>query len=309
MPGAYAHITLVNEFRNMDRLFSIPNFPPEASKAYLKWFKFVELGAVGPDYPYLALGDGDAAEWADLMHYVHTGRMVQEGAKLLRAAAGETKQKCLAWLLGYASHITADVTIHPVVELKVGPYAQNQNDHRTCEMHQDAFIFQRLQLGEVGVSDHLKSGIGACSSTDDEDLLDQDILEFWRALLKAVYPAEFAANPPDIHKWHEKFNEIVDAVSSIGDHLFPFARHVAANSGLLYPSTSEIDQQYIDALTVPGGVMAYQDVFEMAAQNVAAVWSEIAVATFTTNDAVLARFGDWNLDTGKDQTDRLVFWG
>lgn len=309
MPGAYAHITVVNEFRNTEKLLAIPDFPAEAAKAFLRWFKYAELGAVSPDYPYLAIGDGEAAEWADLMHYARTGRMVQEGARLLRASTGETKHKCLAWLLGYASHVIADVTVHPVVELKVGPYAENKSDHRSCEMHQDAFIFQRLGLGDAGVSDHLESGIGACSSPDDEGILDPDIVEFWSALLKAVHPAEFAANPPDIDKWHERFNEIVDAVSSAGGCLLPFARHVAAGAGLVYPSSSQVDRQYIDALRVPGGSMGYEDLFGLALGNVATVWSEIAVATFNNDDSVLARFGEWNLDTGKDQHNRLVFWG
>lgn len=309
MPGAYAHITIVNEFRNTDRLLAIPDFPAEAAKAYLRWFKYAELGAVSPDYPYLAVGDADAANWADLMHYVHTGTMIQEGAKLIRALKGEAKYKCLAWLLGYASHVTADVTVHPVVELKVGPYAENKSDHRTCEMHQDAFIFQRLNLGEVGVADHLKSGIGACSVEVDDDLLDPEIVTFWSSLLKAVHPADFDRNPPEIHKWHERFTELVDAISSAGSHLFPFARHVAAGAGLFYPSGSEIDAQYLVNLRVPGGTMDYEELFEVAVGNVASVWSQLGIAVFKEKDEVLARFGEWNLDTGKDQNDRLVFWG
>lgn len=309
MSGAYAHITVVNEFRNTDKLLAIPGFPVEAAKAYLSWFKYVELGAVSPDYPYLAVANADAAEWADLMHYTHTGKMVQEGARLLRATVGKKKNKCLAWLMGYASHVTTDVTVHPVVELKVGPYAENKSDHRTCEMHQDAFIFQRLGLGGVGVSDHLCSGIGACSLPDDDDLLDADIIEFWMALLNAVHPEKFAENPPDIHKWHERFNEIVAAIAAAGGHLLPFARHVAADAGLLYPSTSQIDRQYIDDLRVPGGTMDYEDLFNLAVGNVATVWSEIAVGALQNDDAILARFGEWNLDTGKDQNHKLVFWG
>lgn len=309
MPGAYAHITVVNEFRNTDRLLAIPGFPKEAAKAFLRWFKYAELGAVSPDYPYLALADSDAAEWADLMHYTHTGKMVQEGTRLLRSLDGERKYKCLAWLLGYASHVTTDVTIHPVVELKVGTYDENKSAHRTCEMHQDTFIFQKLGLGGVGVSDHLVSGIGACSSPDDEDMLDPDIVEFWKALLKAVHPAKFAENPPGVDKWHERFNEIVGAISAAGGHLLPLARHVAADAGLIYPSPSHIDPQYIDVLRVPAGTMNYEEVFALAVRNVATVWSDIAAGAFDDDDTVLARFGEWNLDTGRDQDNKLIFWG
>jgi len=51
--------------------------------------------------------------------------------------------------------VVADVTIHPILELKVGSYAEHKMGHRTCEMHQDAYIFQRLNLGDVGLSEHL----------------------------------------------------------------------------------------------------------------------------------------------------------
>lgn len=308
MPGAYAHITVVNEFRNPAKLIEIPDFPEDAAKAFLRWFKFAELGAVSPDYPYLAVGDSDAAAWADLMHYTHTGSIVREGSKLLRAIEGEKKDKCLAWLMGYSSHVTADMTIHPVVELKVGKYEDNKGEHRTCEMHQDVFVFRRLNVGDAGVAEYLSTGIGACSA-DNDDKLDADIIDFWSALLKAVHPEKFATNPPDIHKWHERFNEVVELISDAGGHLLPFARHLAADSGMVYPSYDLVDKQYIENLKVPSGTMNYDDIFSGAIGNVASVWADLVRGTFKGNDAVLARFGEWNLDTGRDQTEKLIFWG
>lgn len=309
MPGAYAHITVVNEFRNPDKVMAIPDFPKDAAKALLRWFKFAELGAVSPDYPYLAVGDKGAAVWADLMHYTHTGKMVREGSKLLRAINGEKKYKCLAWLMGYASHVTADVTIHPVVELKVGKYEANKGDHRTCEMHQDVYIFRRLNVGDAGVADFLSTGIGACSVENDDDKLDADIIEFWSALLKSVHPQEFAANSPDINKWHDRFNEIVELISDAGGHMLPFARHLAADCGVVYPTYDQVDHQFVANLKVPTGTMSYDDIFNNALSNVANVWGDIARGTFDNNDMVLARFGEWNLDTGRDQTNKLIFWG
>jgi hypothetical protein len=309
VPGAYAHITVVNEFRNRDRLDGIPGFPHEAIIALLRWFKYAELGAVSPDYPYLAIGDSGAAEWADVMHYTRTGRIVQAGVKMLLEISGERQLKCLAWLFGYASHVTADVTIHPVVEMKVGPYAENKEEHRTCEMHQDAYIFQRINVAEVGISDHLESGIGACISPDDKDKMDPDIVTFWGPLLHAVHPEKFAANPPNIDKWHERFNEIVDAISSAGNHLLPFARHVAAGIGLIYPSADQIDRQFIDGLRVPNAVMGYDDIFEKAIINVGSVWADIATGVYGGSSNFITRLGDWNLDTGRDGNGNLIFWG
>lgn len=127
MPGAYAHITLVNMLREPKRLESIKSFPTDAISAILDYFKFCELGAVSPDYPYLALGDSNAKKWADEMHYTRTGSMIHAGVRLLKNMQGESKRKGLAWLLGYSAHVATDVTIHPVVELKVGDY----DNHKT----------------------------------------------------------------------------------------------------------------------------------------------------------------------------------
>ena len=40
MPGAYAHITLVNVLKEPRRLEAIPGFPAEAMPAVLDYFKY-----------------------------------------------------------------------------------------------------------------------------------------------------------------------------------------------------------------------------------------------------------------------------
>src|SRR6185369_8201963 len=131
MPGAFAHITLANLMKK--RLDDIFGSSIEAITSVLDYFKFCELGAVSPDYPYLAVGDSDAAKWADEMHYTRTGEMIKSGIKYIKLLEGEPKRKCLAWLLGYSAHVVTDVTIHPIVQLKVGDYAENKKQHRVCE--------------------------------------------------------------------------------------------------------------------------------------------------------------------------------
>ena len=102
MPAAYAHITLANVLSEPQRLERIPGFPTEAIPAILDYFKFCELGAVSPDYPYLALGDSGAAIWADLMHYEQTVEVIRAGVRHLRTVEKPARDKGLAWLLGYA---------------------------------------------------------------------------------------------------------------------------------------------------------------------------------------------------------------
>ncbi len=309
MPGAYAHITLVNEFRNPERLENIVGLPKEAMIALYKSFKYCELGAVSPDYPYLALGDGEAADWADLMHYTHTGQMIQTGVKFVSAMSGEKQEKCLAWLLGYSAHVAADVTIHPVVELIVGPYKGNEQDHRTCEMNQDAYIFQRLNVGEVGLSDHLESGIASCSDLNDGEKMDPDIVNLWIGMMREVHSTIFNDNSPDVNKWHDRFNLIVEDIAAAGNHLLPFARHVATGMGLIYPAANEVDKQYIEKLPVPSGTMNYNDLFNKALYSIEKVWVLIACGVLNADAAYMTQIGNWDLDTGRNENNDLVFWG
>lgn len=307
MPGAYAHITLVNEMRATSHLESLPGFSDEAITSVLDYFKFCELGVVSPDYPYLTIGDSGATSWADLMHYTHTGQMIQAGIKFVKLLDGPEKHKAFAWLLGYSAHVATDVTIHPVVELIVGPYAQNKTAHRICEMHQDAYIFQRLDVGEVGLSEHLDSGISACSQPGSTQM-DHTISSLWSAMLNTVHPIQFKLNKPNIDKWHQRFKLMVDEIGEEGNRLMPIARHVAVNCGLTYPAVSEIDAQYIKSLKVPTGHMDYDQIFEKAILNVGAIWSLVAKGVFAGDEEYLSKFGEWNLDTGRDENGQLVFW-
>ena len=308
MPGAFAHITLVNMLKETKRLDALSGFPDAAKAAALKYFKYCELGAVSPDYPYLAIGDKGAAKWADDMHYTRTGEMIHAGVRRLRALSGPVQQKCLAWLLGYAAHVATDVTIHPVIELKVGAYAQNKKHHRICEMNQDAYIFQRLNLGSLTLAEHLDAGVCACGNNSAHEL-DTDIQALWDGMLRDVYSQEYAANPPNINKWHRGFKVVVDDFAEESGKLFPLARHVAVGQGLTYPARNEVDmKEYINDLRVPNGHLHYDQIFDRAIENVGMVWTLVASGALTGDEAFVSKIGNWDLDTGKDPSGHYVFW-
>lgn len=309
MSGAYAHITVVNIAKEVEKLERLDGFPESAILAILKNFKYCELGCVSPDYPYLCVGDSDASKWADLMHYENTGNMIHKGIEFIRDMLnGNEQQKALSWLFGYVAHVVTDVTIHPVVQLKVGDYAENKAAHRRCEMNQDAYIFQRLNLGVIGVSEHLDSGIKMCSDKSDSTKIDPTILSVWKYMLSNSHSDEFTKNPPDIDKWHEKFGDIVDNYGEEGNHLFPIARHVAVDAGLTYPNPDEIDQQYIENLESPEGQKTYDEIFEHAIHNVRRMWNVVAQGVFSKNESYQTVIANWNLDTGKDMNDQFVMW-
>lgn len=309
MPGAYAHITLVNLASEPARL-EAAGLPDAAIGALLSWFKYCELGAVSPDYPYLCL-DGAQHPWADHMHYERVGATLAAGVRAVRAQGDETqRQRAFAWLLGYAAHVVTDMTIHPIVERKVGPYAENKTAHRVCEMNQDAYIFRRLDLGEIGLAEHLGSGIATCVDAADPQRPDPAVTTTWRQMLQAAFPAVCAALPPDFAAWHRGFALMVDKIAEEGNHLLPLARHIAVKCGLTYPASHDVDRQYIDQLDTPLGPRSYDEVFNAAIANVLATWHDLAADLYGDSAGPLAQLAgqEWNLDTGRRQGGEYVYW-
>lgn len=312
MPGAYAHITLVNLLSEPRRLRAL-GFGKPAAAAVSDYLKFCELGAVSPDYPYLAVGDKKSGAWADLMHYQRTGEFLHAAADGVRALSGEGQRRAFAWLLGCSAHVGTDVTIHPVVELKVGKYETNKKGHRVCEMHQDAYIFsQRMNLGGIGVSEHLSSGIARCTEDGNRGgPIDSSVKGVWESALKKVHHGEAKTNPPDVDTWHKSFDFMVNKIAEEGNKLMPIARHVAVDAGLTYPNVDEINHaEYITQLKVPsGGTQHYDQIFDRALESVGKVWTSIERSIFQKDVTALAFIGNWNLDTGRNMTDdKLVFW-
>lgn len=306
MPGAYAHITLVNLAINVSRL-EAADIPVPAIGAILQHLKFSELGAVSPDYPYLHIGLNGSKRWADLMHYERTGEPLKRGIEFARTLNASDKRPVVAWLMGYAAHVVADVTIHPVVELRVGEYAANAKAHRICEMHQDAYIYRRLNLDEVGRSEHLESGIWRCCEGAGSGKLDRSVFATWEHMLSEVYPDEFKKNRPDIHAWHAGFKRSVDLAEE-GYRMPPFARHVAVDCGMTYPAMADVDPSFIRNLETPEGVMDYDELFDKALENVLAMWTVIGKAVFENDQAYLTKIGNWNLDTGKNESGNFAYW-
>jgi hypothetical protein len=307
MPGAYAHLTLVGLLGTSPNLEKA-NFPGEAITAVLDNIQFTDMGAVSPDYPYLKLASAVDTKWADLMHHEKTGDMIKAGIELVRNMTGQPRAKAFAWLLGYAAHVGADVTIHPVVQRKVGPYIGNERAHRVCELNQDAYIFQRLNVGYIGVAEYLKSGLWRCCDRPDSGQLDPAVTQVWDGMFRACYPREYGVARPGIDAWHRSFETVVNLAEESAA-LPAFARHLGVNAGWTYPAVAEIDKQYIENLETPAGKMHYGQIFDRAMANVLGLWSVIAAAVFQGDMAYRTRIGNWDLDTGEDAKKHLVMWG
>ena len=317
MPGSYAHMTMVGKAREKRELIQIDGFPREGIEAAGVYLNFLTLGAVSPDYPYLDLTSLRSKKWADAMHYTHTGDTVVAGCDIVKKlSAGEDKQKCLAWLMGYAAHVVGDMCIHPVVELKVGPYEGYPTEHRKCEMNQDAYIFPTLGLGmPQDAAEFVKATILSCSMIDNPNVLFSGVKNVWEELLRSVHPALFEQDPPILDRWHHTCYSILVKALGTTSRLVPWARHVCDNAGLVYPETDKIDMQYSVGLRVPSPAgteqrMDYDEIFTFAIGEVRKAWRGVVRHSLGIEDMGEFRGGEWNLDTGRDTAadNKFVFW-
>jgi hypothetical protein len=311
MPGPYTHITLLHELMRPVRLNSIFSSSSGFVSALEAFFPYCSLGSISPDYPNLALSDGSAFQWADAMHCIRACEMISSGISRVRGAKGTARDKQLAWLLGYSAHVAADVTIHPVVQAKVGVYAENQRQHRICEMNQDSYIYRRMDLGEVGESDTYALTIAQCSNSDDRTQLDRDIVTLWHGMFEDVHPELFVAHQPDSSSWHRGFVARVSGCTAGEVRLFPLAAVIAAKLGQAYPSFEMVDRQFVEEQLVPSERplnLHFDDIFDLAAGNIVTVWRQVEQAVCAAKTSDLPTLGNWDLDTGRDEHGRLVFW-
>jgi hypothetical protein len=204
MSGGYTHITLaqlaVEEVRNR-REGLLHN---DAKKALGYWKKFCIIGAVAPDYPYLDLLGSNSSAWADAMHKGHALAFLRDGVIKIRDMTDDhVRQKCMAWLFGFAAHVATDGTIHPVVNLKVGPYEQNKTEHRRCEMSQDVCAHSLLNMGALDFNRQISTNVDDTSDAWDRDRVDSDVAQLWRDLLIGIYASrDSRLGPPKVHAWH-----------------------------------------------------------------------------------------------------------
>lgn len=307
MPGGYTHVTLVqlaieDALHHQDDLLHI-----DARRALGKWKKFCIIGAISPDYPYLDILDKHSADWADVIHKGNALSLLRGGAAKIRDMAdSNVRQKCMAWLFGFASHIAADGTIHPVVNLKVGPYEQNKTAHRSCEMSQDVYAHSKLNMGMLDFNRQISTNVNDSSDEKDEDRMDADIAALWTELLMDVYnDPSLQLQPPKVHDWHRAMR-LMMKIGESGDHLFAFARHVAANQGLVYPEIPEAT--HIEDLVTPDGTTQHFEViFQKARVNILELWGWLALS-LQNETSPLDTLASWSLDTGIDENNRMTYW-
>jgi hypothetical protein len=308
MAGAFTHFIICDEGKSRRLAFGT-----ELWQLLNKHYRFLFLGAASPDLPYLSLKLGHV-NWADVMHYEKTNSIVESGYATLketwssRTPADEVK---FVWLMGYVSHLIADATIHPVVEAIVGPYKENPDEHRLCEMTQDSIIYNIHRKTEIRYSEFSEM-VKFCN----ESQYFSELMDFWEELTINNYKEKNEEPYPAF--WFNTYAEAIDAAEG-GSKFVALFRHIGLGEDLIYKTSTEIEREYpqdyvnyFKEVQLPGGMKGpfKERVFERAMDNVIAAWrmlcdglrSEIVVAQIIRN---------WNLDTGVDMESaegRVTYW-
>lgn len=310
MPGAYAHITAARlAAENID---AVPGLPQEAKPLILENLEFVQLGALGPDFPYLDLYHRDNKAWADAMHYNSVDKRILTGIGVAAGMQGDDRDRALAWLLGFTAHVITDVTIHPIVEAKVGRYEGHELEHRICEMHQDVYIFTTRSGLDFQRAEFLKRMTRLCSDPKQDSHLHPSVASLWEQMLKRTDGALYKKVEPHIDAWFYWFSAVAGGI--VDDHFIGLGRHVFPwLDGYAYPLPGDVDRaEYIDALKLPDGLpgtMSYDQVFSQAVANVRQSWAAVASDVLTGGSLAVALLQDWDLDTGMDKRAKArTYW-
>ena len=269
---------------------------------------YMELGAVSPDLPYLAVLSGHSEEWGDAFHHHNTVETVRVGIGKLASLPeeDEARNKAMAWLFGYASHLVADMISHPVVARKVGVYEKHKREHRVCELNQDTYIFQLYFQDSITNCDYLKHGVKAC--TDDGRpgfVLASHLDSFWRSILADVYPT---IKNPDPNMWYLQYTQLIDKIAEEGQSFVSVIRDIAEGEGYVYPET--VDMTYIVDLLSPYGVeIHFDELFSQFEKETKKIWGQMARAVYE-NDLSLLTLANADLDTGISLVDNTtsIFW-
>jgi hypothetical protein len=315
MPGAYVHLMMTEKALEWFR--GNQDIPESLRGSVLTHSHFVHPGSVGPDYPYLDIVQPRQKLWADHMHYWHTGDAIKTMARRLLDLWPQGLQKeefiiPFCWTLGYLSHVTGDLVVHPIVLNIAGSYAGHETEHRHCEMIQDAFIYHLIRHEAEIEHSGLMRIIQLCSKPGDKDKIHPILLAFWSDILKAHFPKDFEEHRPDIDQWHD---QLEDWIGVAGRPLF-VGRIIDPNHKYTYKRSDEImakeRESFLDRLPLPEGEFGTYEraVFTKAVGHVTDQWAFLSKGILIGNiDQFLSGITNADLDTGRDlQTGDLVHW-
>ena len=309
MPGHFAHIALVDSIIN-ERWNELPNLSPSLESALSNYLPYCKLGAVAPDCASCT-GQNAASGWAKLMHYHRPADFVRSAIpRLLKMSFNRSETRaCLAWIFGYAAHVVADCTVHPVIKCLVGDYVDNPSGHRLCEFSQDVYLVQKRTGKEIVGSTFLElCGMEECAVTSSKNPQLKAILNLWTYCLEQ-YPAAEAKKYVRVlrdtitpNMWCATYLNVMNHSAS--------GKGLAKWLGMEYMKSGAVLPRYIENLPTPDPAVKlhYDALFDRAADNIIAAWKELAIA-LDTDQAERFTLANADLDTGiVDGTKSSLYW-
>lgn len=309
MAGAFTHLIISDTGKALKNALG-----KELWQLLNRHYRFLFLGSVGPDLPYLSFTTGKV-NWADVMHYEKTDGVFNLGYEKLRASWNDDREidrARLAWLLGYVSHMVADATIHPVVKEIVGDYSDETRDrHRVCEMTQDSIVFFDHKNGEDIQYGEFADMIHYCKDSEHFD----GLIAFWKNLMEENYPEKGEEPHPGL--WFDTYSAAIDFAD--GNSVFAgLFRHVGPGKDFIYKTAAEIKSNetqdlvdYFEKVKLPGGTTAnFETVFDKTVDNVTEAWRTI-YTSLTAGAASPKIIKCWDLDTGVDlhsPDKKVTYW-
>lgn len=295
MAGAFTHFIICDVAKRKRNNIGI-----DLWRLLNKYSEFLFLGAASPDLPYLSFKTG-SINWADVMHYEKTNSNIISGYAELKGvwpSKTTSDEVKLSWLLGYTSHLIADATIHPIVQAIVGPYEQNKDEHRICEMTQDSLIFNEYKNNDIYYAE-FSSILKFCEKSEWFNAL----MDFWKNQISYNYRDKNEVPNPGL--WFDTYTKAIDAAEG-GSDVVAFFRHIGIGAGYAYKPKSEIVSQnlefykkYYTAVRLPREASGSfkKDGFERAVNNVVTAWGML-YSGLNSDIMVTDVIKNWNLDTG-----------
>lgn len=278
-----------------------------------KYSEFLFLGAASPDLPYLSLKTGEV-NWADVMHYEKTNSIAVSGYNELKRiwpSRNSSDEIRFAWLMGYVSHLVADATIHPVVQAIVGPYEQNKEEHRICEMTQDSLIFNEYKNNDIYYAE-FSSILKFCKESESFE----GLMEFWKNQVIQNYQDKNEEPHPSL--WFKTYTEAIDSAEG-GSKVVALFRHIGIAKEYIYRPKNKVlsdypqyYQNYYREVKLPDGTWGSfkKEGFERAINNVISVWN-LLYSGLNSNIVVADVIRNWYLDTGVDldsPSGEVTYW-
>lgn len=237
MAGTFTHFMVCDAAKANRKAF-----PPDLRKLLNRHAEFLFLGAVSPDLPYLSFKTGNV-NWANVMHYETTNAIAVNAHEMLKKVWGSRSVReeiQLVWLLGFASHLVTDATIHPIVQAIVGSYDEHKEEHRICEMTQDSLIYFEMKKMEIRYSE-FSSILKFCRDSLHIDAM----VEFWTNQTVKAFSAK--NEEPDPGLWLETYSDAID-VAEGGSSIVALFRHIGTIREYTYNTREEIVSNHPDRL-------------------------------------------------------------